>query len=436
MMRTDTHQQTKETPVAINVTPIPGLDPAVNDVRLRTAAFVNAQILPNEEALWRTQRSGELDGDERERARHRSIELREEIKAKVNEAGLWAPHLPKEYGGMGLDFLELAYMYEILSYAVGASALFGIAAPNSGNASVLVKYGTEEQKRQWLLPLIEGEMQSGFSMTERDHAGSDPRSIATEAVREGDEWVINGHKWFTSNGIDADFFIVMCRANDPSGELGAPGQMTQIIVPTATRGVHIVRGIGIFGHDTSDHCEIRYEDVRVPIENTLGRVGEGHQAAQDRLGAGRVYHCMNSVGQMWRAFDLMVERALTREVHGGLLKDKQFIQGFIADSYIDVQSARLMTLDAAQKVAAGSPDLRTAISAIKVSVPAAFHRVVDRAIQVWGGAGVSNDLPLAGMYLTARVLRLADGPDEVHKILMAKNIVHHFETGEGWNFGA
>ena len=183
--------------MAINVTPIPGLDPAVNDVRLRTAAFVNAEILPNEEALWRTQRSGELDGDERERARQRSIELREEIKAKANEAGLWAPHLPKEYGGMGLDFLELAYMYEILSYAVGASSLFGIAAPNSGNASVLVKYGTEEQKRKWLLPLIEGEMESGFSMTERDHAGSDPRSIATEAVREGDEWVINGHKWFT-----------------------------------------------------------------------------------------------------------------------------------------------------------------------------------------------------------------------------------------------
>jgi len=421
--------------VAINVTPIPGLDPVVNDVRLRTAAFVNAEILPNEEALWGTQRSGALDAEERERARHHSIELREEIKAKVNEAGLWAPHLPQEYGGMGLDFLELAYMYEILSYAVGASALFGIAAPNSGNASVLVKYGTEEQKRKWLLPLIEGELESGFSMTERDHAGSDPRSIATEAVRDGDEWVINGHKWFTSNGIDADFFIVMCRANDPSGELGAPGQMTQIIVPTAARGVQIVRGIGIFGHDTSDHCEIRYEDVRVPVENTLGQVGDGHQAAQDRLGAGRVYHCMNSVGQMWRAFDLMVERSLTREVHGGLLKDKQFVQGFIADSYMDVQSARLMTIDAAQKVATGSLDARTAISAIKVFVPAAFHRVVDRAIQVWGGAGVSNDLPLAGMYLTARVLRIADGPDEVHKILMAKNIVHHVEAGQGWNFG-
>ena len=421
--------------MAINVTPIPGLSPEINDIRRRTADFVNAEILPNEEVLWRSRRGAELDEDDRQAGRRQSIELREEIKAKVNEAGLWAPHLPQEYGGMGLDFLALAYMYEILAYAVGAATLFGIAAPNSGNATILVKYGTEEQKRKWLLPLIDGTMQSGFSMTEPDHAGSDPRSIETEAVRDGDEWVINGHKWFTSNGIDANFFIVMCRANDPSGELGAPGRMTQIIVPAATKGVNIVRGIGIFGHATSDHCEIRYEDVRVPVENTLGLVGQGHQAAQDRLGAGRVYHCMNSVGQMWRAFDLTVERALTRQVHGGLLKDKQFIQGFIAESYMDVQSARLMTINAAEKVANGDPDVRTAISAIKVFVPAAYHRVVDRAIQVWGGAGVSNDLPLSQMYLAARVLRLADGPDEVHKILMAKNIIHRYEDGDSWNFG-
>ncbi len=425
----------KETTVAINVTPIPGLDPEINDIRRRTADFVNTEILPNEEVLWRSRREAELTEDEREHSRRQSIELREETKAKVSQAGLWAPHLPKEYGGMGLDFLSLAYMYEILAYAVGAAALFGIAAPNSGNATILVKYGTEEQKRKWLIPLIEGEMESGFSMTEPDHAGSDPRSIETAAVRDGDHWVINGHKWFTSNGIDANFFIVMCRANDPTGELGKPGQMTQIIVPTDTAGVNIVRGIGIFGHSTSDHCEIKYENVRVPIDNTLGLVGQGHQAAQDRLGAGRVYHCMNSVGQMWRAFDLMVERTLVRQVHGGLLKDKQFIQGFIADSYMDVQSARLMTINAAEKVANGDPDARTAISAIKVFVPAAYHRVVDRAIQVWGGAGVSNDLPLGQMYLTARVLRLADGPDEVHRILMAKNILHRYEDGDSWNFG-
>jgi acyl-CoA dehydrogenase len=420
----------------INVTPIEGVSPEVNDIRRRTADFVNTEILPHEEVLWRGSRVVGTADDEREARRHESLELREAIKAKVVAAGLWAPHLPTEYGGAGLDFLSLAYMYEILAYAVGASALFGIAAPNSGNASILLKYGTEEQKEKWLLPLIAGDMESGFSMTEPEHAGSDPRSITTEAVRDGDDWVINGHKWFTSNGIEADFFIVMCRANDPSGELGAGGHMTQIIVPAATPGVNIIRGIGIFGRSTSDHCEIRYENVRVPIENTLGLVGQGHQAAQDRLGAGRVYHCMNSLGQMWRAFDLMMERSLSREVHGGLLKDKQFIQGFIAESFMDIQSARLMTINAAEKVASGDPDVRTAISAIKVFVPAAYHRVVDRAIQVWGGAGVSNDLPLAQMYLTARILRLADGPDEVHKILIAKNIIHRYESGLGWNFGS
>ncbi|HEY2214363.1 MAG TPA: acyl-CoA dehydrogenase family protein, partial [Acidimicrobiales bacterium] len=270
-------------------------------------------------------------------------------------------------------------------------------------------------------------------MTEPENAGSDPRSIQTTAVPEGDEWVINGHKWFTSNGLAADFFIVMCRAGEP-GDEGKPGRMMQLIVPTSNPGVTIVRGIGIWGSVSSDHCEVRYDNVRVPAENVLGQVGDGHRAAQDRLGAGRIFHCMNSVGQMWRAFDLMVERLLTRQVHGGLLKDKQFMQGFVADSYIDLQAARLMTIHAAEKVDNGDPQARTEISAIKVFVPAAYSRVVDRAIQVWGAAGVSNDLPLAAMYLGARTLRLADGPDEVHRILIAKNVLHHYEKGGSWDF--
>jgi acyl-CoA dehydrogenase len=210
--------------------------------------------------------------------------------------------------------------------------------------------------------------------------------------------------------------------------------MTQIIVPRETPGLTIVRGIPIWGAPTSDHCEIRYENVRVPLENQLGRTGSGHQAAQDRLGAGRIFHCMNSVGQMWRAFDLMVHRAATREVHGGLLETKQFVQGFIAESYIDIQAARLMTIHAAERIDAGG-DARTEISAIKVFVPQAYHRVVDRAIQVWGGAGVTSELPLAGMYQGARTLRLADGPDEVHKILIAKNVLAQYHAGDGWDFG-
>jgi acyl-CoA dehydrogenase len=245
--------------------------------------------------------------------------------------------------------------------------------------------------------------------------------------------VINGHKWFTSNGKRADFFIVMCRTEDPDGDSRGNGAMTQIIVPRDTPGVHVLRGINVWGVE-SDHCEIAYEDVRVPVENQLGTRGSGHQAAQDRLGAGRIYHCMNSVGQMWRAFDLMVQRAREREVHGGLLRTKQFIQGFIADSYMDIQASRLMTIHCAERVA-NDEDARTDISAIKVFVPNAYMRVVDRAIQVWGAAGVSGDLPLFAMFQGARTLRLADGPDEVHRILIAKNVLTQFDHGVGWDFG-
>ncbi|HET6335758.1 MAG TPA: acyl-CoA dehydrogenase family protein [Polyangiales bacterium] len=414
----------------MNVQPIPSLDARINEIRLSTAEIVNQAILPNENKLWAFRRGTEQDPAERDAAKA----LRREIQQRVKKAGLWAPHLPKEYGGMGLDFLAHAYMNEVLAYSIGAASLFGVVAPNSGNQKILVKYGTEEQKQKWLMPLIEGTMQSGFSMTEPNSPGSDPGSIQTTARREGDEWVINGHKWFTSNGTDADFFIVMCRTETAERTGDRKGRMTQIIVPSKTPGVNIVRGIPIWGRSTSDHCEIKYENVRVPVENQLGQTGSGHQAAQDRLGAGRIYHCMNSVGQMWRAFDLMVQRAATREVHGGLLQDKQFIQGFIADSYIDIQAARLMTIHAAERIDADG-DARTEISAIKVFVPAAYHRVVDRAIQVWGAAGVSGDLPLAGMYQAARTLRLADGPDEVHRILIAKNVLSSYHHGQGWDFG-
>jgi acyl-CoA dehydrogenase len=414
----------------MNCCPVPTLDERINDIRMRTAAIVNEDILPNERVLWSERRS-----DETWHERTAVLELRAEIKDKVKRAGLWAPHLPKEYGGMGLDFLAHAYMNEVLAYAVGGAALFGVVAPNSGNQSILVKYGTEEQKRKWLLPSIDEGMESGFSMTEPHNPGSDPRSLDTIAWLDGGQWVINGHKWFTSNGTDAEFFIVMCRVVASPEDDRKSGPMVQIIVPAASKGVNIVRGIGIWGRSESDHCEIRYEDVRVPEENLLGRVGEGHQAAQDRLGAGRVFHCMNSVGAMWRAFDMMVARASEREVHGGLLQEKQFVQGFVAESYIDIQAARLMTIHAAEKVDRGLEEARTDISAIKVFVPAAFTRVVDRAIQVWGAAGITNDLPLAAMYTGARTLRIADGPDEVHKILIAKNVFARHAKGDGWDFG-
>jgi acyl-CoA dehydrogenase len=414
----------------VNVQPIATASERINEVRALTAQIVNREILPNENLLWARRTNARLTPGDIDQA----LNLREHIKAVVKQAGLWAPHLPIEYGGAGLDFLELAYMNEVLAYAVGAASLFGVVAPNSGNQTILVKYGTEEQKRTWLIPLIEGTLESGFSMTEPDQPGSDPRSLKTTARRDGDEWVINGHKWFTSNGKRADFFIVMCRTEDAEGGSDSSGRMTQIIVPSDTPGVNNVRGITVWGVE-SDHCEIIYDNVRVPIANQLGSRGSGHQAAQDRLGAGRVYHCMNSIGQMWRAFDLMMERAMAREVHGGLLETKQFIQGFIADSYMDIQAARLMTIHCAEKMAADA-DARTDISAIKVFVPAAYERVVDRAIQVWGAAGVSGDLPLAAMYQGARTLRIADGPDEVHKVLIAKNVLSQYHRGAGWDFGS
>ena len=405
----------------MQISPIPTLDPEINDIRLRTADIVDKRIIPNERILS----TPSLEAKE----------IRADIRETVKKEGLWAPHLPTEYGGMGIGFLKHAYMNEVLAWSPYSNHLFGVIAPNSGNQTILIKYGTEEQKRNWLDPLIAGEIESCFSMTEPEHAGSDPYSIQTRAVKDGDEWVINGHKWFTSNGRRAAFAIVMCRTEDTDGAGGTRDKMTQLIVPMDTPGVNIVRSVPVWGHTNGDHCEIRYENVRIPITNQLGRTGSGHQAAQDRLGAGRVFHCMNSIGQMWRAFDLMVKRITTREVHGGLLETKQFMHGFIADSYMDIQSARLMTIHCAQVIDSFG-DARTEISAIKIFVPLAMERVVDRAIQVHGAAGVSGDFPLAGMYTGARTLRIADGPDEVHKIVIAKNVLKRYHEGGSWDFGA
>jgi acyl-CoA dehydrogenase len=404
----------------MQIAPIPTLDDETNQIRLLTAEIVAKHIIPNEHFLMRR---GDPDTGKRWA----------ELIALVKERGLWAPHLPEEYGGMGIGFLKLAYMNEILAWSPYSNPIFGILAPNSGNQKILVKYGTPEQKKKWLEPLVAGTMQSCFAMTEPDAPGSDPRSIRTRAVHEGDEWVINGHKWFSSNAKRADFAIVMCRTEDTS-DTDVNGRMTQIIVPTNTPGFNYIRSVPVWGQEHGHHGEIIFEDCRVPYENRLGREGSGHQAAQDRLGAGRVYHCMNCIGQMWRAFDMMVRRALEREVHGGPLAEKQFIQGFIADSYMDIQAARLMTIRCAELMEHGL-DARTDISAIKIFVPNAMHRVVDRAIQVHGALGVSSETPLEGMYRGARTLRLADGPDEVHRILIAKNVLKRYRNGESWDFG-
>jgi acyl-CoA dehydrogenase len=411
---------TPDDEAGMQISPIPTLDDETNQIRLMTAEIVANDIIPNEHFLARR-------GDP-EMPKHWA-----RLVEKVKKQGLWAPHLPVEYGGMGIGFLKLAYMNEILAWSPYSNPIFGIVAPNSGNQKILVKYGTPEQKKKWLEPLVAGTMQSCFAMTEPDAAGSDPRSIQTRAVRDGDDWVINGHKWFSSNAKHADFAIVMCRTED-AGDADVNGHMTQIIVPTDTPGFQYVRSVPVWGQTHGHHGEIILENCRVPLANALGREGSGHQAAQDRLGAGRVYHCMNCIGQMWRAFDMMVRRSMEREVHGGLLETKQFVQGFIADSYMDIQAARLLTIRCAELMERGL-DARTDISAIKIFVPNAMHRVVDRAIQVHGALGVSSETPLEGMYRGARTLRLADGPDEVHRILIAKNVLKRYRNGESWDFG-
>jgi acyl-CoA dehydrogenase len=404
----------------MQIEPIPTLDDKTNPIRLMTADIVARHIIPAEHFLRQR-------GPEAAQQWARLIQM-------VKQAGLWAPHLPEEYGGMGLSFLQHAYMNEILAWSPYSNPIFGVMAPNSGNQKLLLKYATEEQKKKWLEPLVAGTLQSCFAMTEPNQPGSDPRAIQTRAVREGDEWVITGHKWFVSNARAAHFAIVMCRTEEGDGTPGATDRMTQIVVPTDTPGFEIVRDVPVWGHERGHHGEIILDHVRVPLENRLGAEGSGHRAAQDRLGAGRVFHCMNSVGQMWRAFDMMVRRAMEREVHGGKLETKQFVHGFIADSYVDIQAARLMTIHCAE-VIDREGDARTEISAIKVFVPAAFERVVDRAIQVHGALGVSSDTPLEGMFRGARVLRLADGPDEVHRILIAKNVLKRYHAGESWDFG-
>ena len=404
----------------MQISPIPTLDDETNQIRLMTAEIVANHIIPAEHFLRRRDERGVKEWA-------RLINM-------VKQKGLWAPHLPEEYGGMGIGFLKHAYMNEILAWSPFSNPIFGVLAPNAGNQKILVKYGTPEQKKRWLEPLVAGTMQSCFAMTEPDVAGSDPRAIQTRAVRDGDEWVINGHKWFASNAQAAHFAIVMCRTEEADGVGGINEKMTQIIVPTDTPGWEVVRDVPVWGHRGGHHGEIILDNVRVPLENRLGREGSGHRAAQDRLGAGRVFHCMNCIGQMWRAFDMMVRRAIEREVHGGRLETKQFIQGFIADSYMDIQAARLMTIRCAEVMESGA-DARTDISAIKIFVPNAMHRVVDRAIQVHGGLGVSSDTPLEGMYKGARTQRLADGPDEVHRILIAKNVLKKYHNGESWDFG-
>jgi acyl-CoA dehydrogenase len=381
--------------------------------------FMFERVLPNEPILDR----------EDEEADDLVAQLRREVRA----LGLWAPHVPPEAGGTGTGFLDYAYLNEHIGRTVWGQLVFGCQAPDAGNAEILHMFGTPEQKERWLYPLVAGDIRSFFSMTEPEVPGSDPTTLRTRAVRDGDDWVIDGHKWFSSGAEGAAFGIVMA-VTDPAADPHA--RATQIVVPADTPGVEVVRAVPTMGHrgrNWSTHCEVRYTGVRVPVSNTLGEVGSGFLIAQKRLGPGRIHHVMRWLGQMQRAFELMCEYSLQRESFGEQLSRKQTVQNWIADSYTEIQACRLMTLDAAHKIDQGG-EARVEISAIKFYAARVLQDVIDRAIQVHGARGLTDETPLAHMAMMARGGRIYDGPDEVHRQVVAKRILKAFAAGDGWRF--
>jgi acyl-CoA dehydrogenase len=353
--------------------------------------------------------------------------LRDEVKAR----GLWAAHLDPELGGQGFGQVKLGLMHEILGTSPIAPLVFGNAAPDSGNSEILALAGTREQKERYLYPLLEGELSSAFSMTEPDTAGSDPTLLQTAAVRDGDGWVLNGHKWFSSNGSIADFLIVMAVT---SPDARPHQRASMFIVDADTPGVRILRDVGTMEHPWEsfgrygNHAEILYEDVRLPAEALLGAEGAGFLIAQQRLYPGRIHHCMRWLGVARRAFDMLCERSLYRYAHGSTLSGHQTVQNWIADSAAQMQAARLMTLHAAWKMdTEGVAAARQDIALIKFYGAEVLHDVIDRAIQAHGALGYSTDLPLESMYRFARAARIYDGPDEVHRASVARQILRGYE---------
>jgi acyl-CoA dehydrogenase len=342
------------------------------------------------------------------------------VRAKAREAGLWNLFMPDERFGPGLTNWEYGLLCEEMGRSPLAAAMaFNCSAPDTGNMEILAEHGTEEQRERWLEPLLEGSIRSCFSMTEPEVSGSDPTLLQTRAVLDGDEWVIDGHKWFTSGAVGAELAIAMV-VTDP--DAGPFNRASMICVPTDAPGFNLVRSISVMGHDKGPgHCEVRYEGCRVPAANLLGERGGGFAIAQDRLGPGRIHHCMRAIGTAERAHEMMCRRANERSAFGGPLGDKQFVQEAIASSRMEIDQARLLTLFAAWKMdTEGKRAARQQISAIKVVAANMVMDVLDRAIQVHGSLGMTDDTPLASLWRFSRALRLADGPDEVHKMVLAR----------------
>jgi acyl-CoA dehydrogenase len=387
--------------------------PEVAALRERVLDFMDAEVYPVEREIMAA-----LDDEVGPGVPYPKILV--EIRERAKTEGLWNLFMPDERFGPGLTNWEYGLLCEEMGRSPMAAAMaFNCSAPDTGNMEILAEHGTVAQRERWLEPLLEGRIRSCFSMTEPEVSGSDPTLLQAKATLDGDEWVVEGHKWFTSGAVGAELAIAMV-VTDPDAPPYARASM--ICVPTDTPGFNLVRPISVMGHDKGPgHCEIRYEGCRVPADSLLGERGAGFAIAQDRLGPGRIHHCMRAIGTAERAHEMMCRRANERVAFGGPLADKQFVQESIATSRMEIDQARLLTLYAAWKMdTEGKRAARQSISAIKIVAANMVMDVLDRAIQIHGSLGMTDDTPLAALWRFSRMLRLADGPDEVHKMVLAR----------------
>jgi acyl-CoA dehydrogenase len=386
------------------------------EFRERLLAFMDEHVIPAEPVYAAAVREAQARGE-----MHPHPEIMEDLKEEARRRGLWNLFLPGSEEGPGLTNLEYAPLAEIMGRVYIASEACNCSAPDTGNMEVLHQFGTEVQQAQWLRPLLDGEIRSAFAMTEPDVASSDARNIGLRIVRDGDELVLDGRKWWTSGAMSprCRILIVMGKT-DPDA---APyAQQSMVLVPIDTPGVTVVRNLPVFGYvDVEGHAEVSFEDVRVPAENLIAGEGAGFMIAQARLGPGRIHHCMRAVGAAERALELMCTRADARETFGEPVSSRSNVRDWIAEARIEIEMTRLLILKTAWLMdTVGNRHARTEIAAIKVAAPSMALKVIDRAIQVHGGGGVSDDFPLASLYAHMRTLRLADGPDEVHKMSIAR----------------